>query len=136
VRVTVLDGKHHSVDSKEIAFIMAGKKAFVAAMREAQPVVLEPVVDVEITASENHIGDITGDLAAHRGEVRGTDRLASGLASVRARAPMSELAGYQLRLNALTRGEGRYTLALSHYDAVPPNVQAEMVKGYQLRDDD
>ncbi|MEY4907880.1 MAG: hypothetical protein RL260_1598 [Pseudomonadota bacterium] len=136
VRVTVLDGKHHSVDSKEIAFVTAGKKAFVLAMREAQPVVLEPVVDVEISAPEAMIGDITGDLAARRGEVRSTTPQMGGLASVKARAPLSELSGYQLRLNALTRGEGHYTLALSHHDAVPPAVQAEMVKGWQLRDED
>ncbi|MEX8519382.1 MAG: elongation factor G [Leptothrix sp. (in: b-proteobacteria)] len=136
VRVTVIDGKHHSVDSKEIAFITAGKKAFIAAMREAAPIVLEPVVDVEITATDATIGDITGDLAAKRGEVRGTDMLGAGRASVRAQAPLSELAGYQLRLNALTRGEGHYTLAMSHYDAVPPHVQAEMEKGYQLKDED
>ncbi|WP_310461199.1 elongation factor G [Sphaerotilus sp.] len=136
VRVTVLDGKHHSVDSKEIAFVTAGKKAFILAMREAQPVVLEPVVDVEISAPEAMIGDITGDLAARRGEVRSTTPQMGGLASVKARAPLSELSGYQLRLNALTRGEGHYTLALSHHDAVPPAVQAEMVKGWQLRDED
>ncbi|MEX8493036.1 elongation factor G, partial [Sphaerotilus sp.] len=136
VRVTVLDGKHHSVDSKEIAFVTAGKKAFILAMREAQPVVLEPVVDVEISAPEAMIGDITGDLAARRGEVRSTTPQLGGLASVKARAPLSELSGYQLRLNALTRGEGSYTLALSHHDAVPPGVQAEMVKGWQLRDED
>jgi elongation factor G len=136
VRVTVIDGKHHSVDSKEIAFVTAGKKAFIAAMREAAPIVLEPVVDVEITATDATIGDITGDLAAKRGEVRGTDMLGAGRASVRAQAPLSELAGYQLRLNALTRGEGHYTLAMSHYDAVPPHVQAEMEKGYQLKDED
>jgi elongation factor G len=136
VRVTVLDGKHHSVDSKEIAFVTAGRKAFILAMREAQPVVLEPVVDVEISAPEAMIGDITGDLAARRGEVRSTTPQLGGLASVKARAPLSELSGYQLRLNALTRGEGSYTLALSHHDAVPPSVQAEMVKGWQLRDED
>ncbi|MEY2873303.1 MAG: hypothetical protein RLZZ373_674 [Pseudomonadota bacterium] len=136
VRVTVLDGKHHSVDSKEIAFVTAGKKAFILAMREAQPVVLEPVVDVEISAPEAMIGDITGDLASRRGEVRSTTPQMGGLASVKARAPLSELSGYQLRLNALTRGEGHYTLALSHHDAVPPGVQAEMVKGWQLRDED
>jgi elongation factor G len=136
VRVTVLDGKHHSVDSKEIAFVTAGKKAFILAMREAQPVVLEPVVDVEISAPEAMIGDITGDLAARRGEVRSTTPQLGGLASVKARAPLSELSGYQLRLNALTRGEGSYTLAMSHHDAVPPSVQAEMVKGWQLRDED
>lgn len=136
VRVTVLDGKHHSVDSKEIAFVTAGRKAFILAMREAQPVVLEPVVDVEISAPEAMIGDITGDLAARRGEVRSTTPQLGGLASVKARAPLSELSGYQSRLNALTRGEGSYTLALSHHDAVPPGVQAEMVKGWQLRDED
>ena len=136
VRVTVLDGKHHSVDSKEIAFVTAGRKAFILAVREAQPVVLEPVVDVEISAPEAMIGDITGDLAARRGEVRATTPQLGGRASVKARVPLSELSGYQLRLNALTRGEGSYTLALSHHDAVPPGVQAEMVKGWQLRDED
>lgn len=136
VRVTVLDGKHHSVDSKEIAFVTAGRKAFILAVREAQPVVLEPVVDVEISAPEVMIGDITGDLAARRGEVRSTTPQLGGRASVKARVPLSELSGYQLRLNALTRGEGSYTLALSHHDAVPPGVQAEMVKGWQLRDED
>ncbi len=136
VRVTVLDGKHHSVDSKEIAFVTAAKKAFVTAMREAGPAVLEPVVDVEIHAPEALIGDITGDLAGRRGEVRGTDTLGAGLACVRARAPLSELSGYQLRLNALTRGAGRYTLTYAHHDPVPPNVQAELTKGWQLRDDD
>jgi elongation factor G len=136
VRVTVVDGKHHSVDSKEIAFITAGKKAFIAAVREASPLVLEPIVDVEISAPEGSIGDITGDLASRRGEVRASASVGAGLASVKARAPLAELTGYQLRLNALTRGEGRYTLALSHYDPVPPNVQDEMAKRYQVRDED
>ena len=136
VRVTVLDGKHHSVDSKEIAFVTAARKAFVTAMREAGPTVLEPVVDVEIHAPEAAIGDITGDLAGRRGEVRGTDSLGAGLARVQARVPQSELSGYQLRLNALTRGAGRYTLTYAHHDPVPPGVQAELMKGWQLRDED
>ncbi|MEX8511490.1 MAG: elongation factor G [Leptothrix ochracea] len=136
VRVTVLDGKHHSVDSKDIAFVTAGKKAFIQALREATPVVLEPIVDVEISAPEAVLGDVTGDLSSRRGEVRATDALPTGQAVVRARVPLAELTSYQTRLNALTRGEGHYTLALSHFDAVPPNVQAEMVKGYQVRDED
>jgi elongation factor G len=136
VSVTVVDGKHHSVDSKEIAFVTAGKKAFIAAVREARPLVLEPIVDVEISAPEAAIGDITGDLASRRGEVRASSSVGAGLASVKARAPLAELTGYQLRLNALTRGEGRYTLALSHYDPVPPGVQEEMAKKYQVRDED
>ncbi len=78
VRVIVYDGKHHSVDSKEIAFATAGKKAFMAAVREARPVVLEPVVTVEITAPESAMGDITGDLAAKRGQVSGTTNTIAG----------------------------------------------------------
>jgi elongation factor G len=136
VRVTVLDGKHHSVDSKEIAFVTAGKKAFILAVREARPVVLEPIVDIEINAPDAAIGDITGDIASRRGEVRASTSSGLGLGLVRARAPLAELSGYQLRLNALTRGEGRYTLALSHYDPVPGTVQDEMVKKHQVRDDD
>jgi len=136
VRVTVLDGKHHSVDSKEIAFVTAGRKAVLAALREARPVVLEPVVDVEITAPESTLGDITGDLAARRGHVAGTDHGLAGSRVVRAQAPLSALVGYQTRLNALTSGEGRYTLALSHYEAVPPAVQQQLVAGWQAHDED
>lgn len=136
VRVTVLDGRHHSVDSKEVAFVAAGRKAFVQAMREASPIVLEPIVDVEITAPEARIGDLTGDLASRRGEVRGTDTLAAGQARVRARVPLAELSGYQTRLSSLTRGEGRYTLALAHFDVVPAHVQAEMTRRFELKDED
>ncbi len=136
VRVTVLDGKHHSVDSKEIAFVTAGKKAFINAMREAQPIVLEPVAEVEIVANEQTIGDITGDLASRRGEVRGTDRQGVDQGVIKAVVPLSELTNYQIRLNAMTRGHGSYTVALSHYDAVPGNVQAELMKGWALKEED
>ena len=136
VRVTVLDGKHHSVDSKEIAFVTAGRKAMLAAMREARPVVLEPIVDVEITAPAAAMGDITGDLAARRGQVAGTHHGLAGSMVVRAQAPLSALAGYQTRLNALTSGAGHYTLALAHYDAVPPAVQLQLVAGWQAHDEE
>ena len=136
VRVTVLDGKHHSVDSKEIAFVTAGRKAMLTAMREARPVVLEPIVDVEITAPAAAMGDITGDLAARRGQVAGTHHGLAGSMVVRAQAPLSALAGYQTRLNALTSGAGHYTLALAHYDAVPPAMQLQLVAGWQAHDED
>ena len=136
VRVTVLDGKHHSVDSKEIAFATAGRKAFLAAMREARAIVLEPIVDLQISAPAAAMGDITGDLAARRGMVAGTQTGALGAVVIHGRAPLSELAGYQTRLNAMTSGEGRYTLALSHHEPVPPAVQAQMTAGWQARDDD
>jgi len=136
VRVTVFDGKHHSVDSKEIAFVTAGRKAMLAAVREARPMVLEPIVDVEISAPEAAMGDITGDLSARRGQVNGTDAGLLGSVLIRGQAPLSELAGYQSRLNAMTSGQGRYTLALSHYAAVPPAVQTQLVANWHTREED
>ena len=136
VRVVVYDGKHHSVDSKEIAFVTAGKKAFMAAIREARPIVLEPIVNVEINAPSDALGDITGDLASRRGMVSGTANGSPGTMTVRGQAPMSELLGYQSRLNALTSGQGRYTIDFSHYEAVPPNTQQQLVSQFKVRDED
>jgi len=136
VRVVVYDGKHHSVDSKEIAFVTAGRKAFTAAIRDARPIVLEPIVHIEITAPTLALGDITGDLASRRGMVSGTANGAPGTMTVRGQAPMSELLGYQSRLNALTSGQGRYTIDFSHYDPVPPNTQQQLVSEFKVRDDE
>ncbi|MBU1440870.1 MAG: elongation factor G, partial [Gammaproteobacteria bacterium] len=135
VRVVVLDGKHHSVDSKDIAFATAGRKAFIAAIREARPVVLEPVVHIEIEAPERAVGDITGDLAARRGLVSGTASAGPGLAQVRGQVPISELADYASRLNALTSGEGRYAIALSHHEAVPPARQQQLMAQHAAHDE-
>jgi len=136
LRVTVFDGKHHSVDSKEVAFITAARKAVVAAVREARPLVLEPIVQVEISAPESATGDITGDLASRRGQVSGTRGTVPGQIVVQGLAPLAELSAYQNRLNAMTSGQGRYTLVLSHYEAVPPNTQAQLSSHYQMKDDD
>jgi len=136
VRVIVYDGKHHSVDSKEIAFVTAGKKAFMAAVREARPIVLEPIVHIEITAPDSAMGDIAGDLASRRGVVTGTANGAPGTMIVRGMAPLAELSGYQLRLNALTSGQGTYAIDLAHYDAVPPMVQQQLVGEFKVKDED
>jgi elongation factor G len=136
VRVTVHDGKHHSVDSKEIAFVTAARKATWVALREARPVVLEPVVDVEITVPAAAVGDVTGDLTSRRGMVTGTGSGAPGTMLVRGQAPLAELAAYQTRLNALTHGEGRYTLALSHHAEVPASVQSQLMAAWRHADDD
>lgn len=135
LKVTVYDGKHHTVDSKEIAFVTAARKALAAAVQAARPCVLEPIVDVEISAPESNMGDITGDLAARRGQVNGTQAGAAGTLTVLAQAPLSELASYQSRLNSLTGGQGRYTLAFSHYEPVPPGVQQQLASKFQLKDD-
>jgi elongation factor G len=136
VRVIVYDGKHHSVDSKDIAFATAGRKAFIDAVKAARPIVLEPVANVEITAPDQAMGDIAGDLSSRRGQVNGTANSAGGTVTIRGQAPLAELSGYQSRLNAMTAGQGRYALALSHYDPVPPNVQAQLVAQYQVKDEE
>jgi elongation factor G len=136
VRVIVYEGKHHSVDSKDIAFATAGRKAFLAAIAEARPVVLEPIVNIEITAPDHSMGDVTGDLSSRRGAVTGTQNAALGQIIVQGQAPLAELSGYQIRLNAMTAGQGRYTLALSHYEQVPPNVQQQLTQGFKVQDDE
>ena len=136
VRVIIVDGKAHSVDSKDIAFATAGRKAFIDAVKKAQPIVLEPIVRIEISAPEHCMGDITGDLSAKRGQVNGTRALSEGSITVSAQVPLAELNGYQVKLNGMTSGQGRYLLDLSHYEAVPPSVQAQMVGQYQVKDDD
>jgi elongation factor G len=126
IRVTVHDGKSHSVDSKDIAFATAARKATWVAVMEARPIVLEPIVDVEITAPAAAMGDITGDLASRRGQVSGTDALLGGSIVVRGKAPAAELIGYATRLNAMTSGEGRFTIAFSHYEPAPASVQGAL----------
>ena len=133
VRVIVYDGKHHPVDSKEIAFITAGRKAFIDAIMKARPIVLEPIVNVEITVPETNMGDIAGDLSAKRGQVSGTQAATSGNLTVAGQVPLSELNGYQSRLNSVTGGHGSYTLSLSHYDPVPPPVQSQLVAEHRPR---
>ena len=133
IRVTVYDGKHHAVDSKEVAFVSAGRKAFLDAIRKANPIVLEPIVRLEITAPASSLGDITGDLATKRAHINGNDTLPGQLATVSALVPLSEITDYQSRLKALTGGQGSYVMALSHYDPVPPRRQQELVQAYRPR---
>jgi len=126
VRVTVYDGKHHPVDSKEVAFISAGKRAFMDAIAKARPIVLEPIVKLEITAPEPKMGDIAGDISSKRGQISGTDTIAPGTVAIRAQVPLSELNNYQARLKSVTAGQGSFSIELSHYEPVPPNVQKEL----------
>ena len=136
VRVIVYDGKHHSVDSKDIAFATAGRKAFMAAVRDARPIVLEPIVNIDIAAPDSVMGDITGDLSSKRGLVTGTANGAIGAMVIRGQAPLSELSGYQSRLNAMTSGQGRYTIELSHYEAVPPSIQQQLIGQFKVHESD
>jgi len=130
VRVTVYDGKYHPVDSKEVAFVAAGRKAFLDAIGKARPIVLEPIVGVEINCPANNMGDVTGDLSSRRGQVTGTQTMHTGMLSVNGLAPLAELDGYAARLKSMTGGHGAWTMSLSHYEQAPPNLQAQLANEY------
>ena len=127
IRVSVYDGKHHPVDSKEIAFRTAGKYAFIDAVEKARPAILEPIVNMEITVPQNYMGDITSDLAGRRGRIQGQDALPGGQYVIKAQAPLAEVMQYNSQLRSVTGGQGSYTMELSHYEPVPANVQQQIV---------
>lgn len=135
VRVTVYDGKHHPVDSKEVAFVTAGKRAFLDAVLKARPQVLEPIVDLEVAAPEASMGDISGNLAGKRARILGTDSQ-GGDAAIRAQVPLSELEGFAAELKSITAGRGRYSLDFSHYEPVPASVQQRLVEAWKPRQDE
>lgn len=136
VRVTVYDGKHHPVDSKEVAFVTAGKKAFKDAIAKAGPQVLEPIVNIEVIAPDSCMGDITGGLSSRRGRINGSESIAGGMVSITGQVPMSEIGDYQSELKSITGGQGNYTMEFSHYDPVPPNVQKELAEAYKPKAED
>ena len=131
VRVIVHDGKHHAVDSKEIAFVSAGRKAFLDAVEKARPIVLEPIVNVEIICPETNTGDIAGDLSSRRGQVTGTRGLQPGILAISGLAPLAELEGYSARLKSVTGGHGSWSMQLSHYEQAPPQLQQQLVAEYK-----
>ena len=133
VRVTVYDGKYHPVDSKEVAFVAAGRKAMLDALSRANPTLLEPIVRIEILAQDIYMGDIAGDLASRRGQVSGTENLTGGMMLITGRVPLTGLDGYANRLNALTQGAGSYSVELQAYEPVPAAVQAELASHYQRK---
>lgn len=133
VRVSVYDGKHHAVDSKEVAFVAAGKKAFLDAIAKARPQVLEPIVDLEVNAPEVHMGDISGGLAGKRARINGTDVVKGGEIVVKAQVPLSELEGYAAELKSITAGRGRYAMDFSHYEPVPTQVQQRLTDAWKPR---
>ena len=135
IRVTVYDGKFHPVDSKDIAFSTAGRKAFIEAVEKALPVLLEPIVKIRITAQGTAMGDLAGDLSSRRGRINGSDSKSRGRIVIEGEVPLAELNGYDARLKALTGGEGTYNIELSHYDTVPASIQKQLADAYQRAED-
>jgi elongation factor G len=136
LRVIAYDGKHHPVDSKEVAFVSAGKRAFLDAIGKARPIVLEPIVNIEVNAPEANMGDIAGDLSSRRGQISGTDKASAGMLAITGRVPLSELGNYQARLKSVTAGQGSYVIELSHYEPVPAHIQQQLASEYKKVEDE
>ncbi len=136
IKVEVYDGKFHAVDSKEIAFITAGKKAFIDAVTKAKPVLLEPVVNLEITVPSDKMGDIAGDLSTKRGQIQDTLMLPGDQCTIVAQAPLSELQTFSTELKSITAGAGSYTMEYSHDQNTPPHVQQEVIAAFAGHNDE
>ena len=126
VRVTLFDGSHHEVDSSELAFKIAASLAFKDAVKKADPVLLEPIMEVEVTTPEEFMGDVIGDLNRRRGRVQGME--ARGNAQIiRALVPLAEMFGYATDLRSMTQGRATYIMRFSHYEEVPPNIAEQII---------
>lgn len=136
VRVIVYDGKHHPVDSKEVAFVSAGKKAFLDAISKARPIILEPIVNLDVVVPETAMGDVTGGLATKRARINGTDSQRGGEIIVKAQVPLAEIGDYSNELKAISGGMGRYSIEFSHYEAVPPQVQKQLSEAFKPKADE
>jgi elongation factor G len=135
IEVEVYDGKHHPVDSKEIAFVIAARNAFLDGINAAGPQILEPIVSVDVTVPEENMGDITGNLAGRRARISGTESLRGGFVTIQADLPLSSLSDYHTELKSLTQGQGSFTMEFSHYDPVPHDLQRSLVAAHKPKSD-
>jgi len=127
VKVRVYDGKYHDVDSSDAAFQMAGSKAFKAAAAQCHPVILEPIVKLQVTVPQTATGDVIGDINSRRGRILGTDSV-DDQTIVNAYVPLSEVLEYESKLKSMTQGKGTFSMAVSHLEICPPMVQDKVVK--------
>lgn len=130
VRVAVFDGKEHPVDSKPIAFEIAGREAFKLAFKDANPILLEPIMNVKIIVPENHMGDVLGDLNTRRARVQGMDT-EKGKSTVSAQVPLAEMQRYTTQLRSITGGRGIFTMEYDHHEIVPQHVAADIIAARQ-----
>jgi len=136
VAVEVHYGKYHDVDSSEAAFKTAGAMAFRNVFQEARPVLLEPVVKMEITVPESHVGDLYSDMSSRGGRVLGSDSAGGNLQTVRVEVPLRCVSHYARTLLSMTGGQGSYTMDFSHYDAMPANVQQEIISKSKVHEEE
>jgi elongation factor G len=131
VKVTVLDGKFHSVDSSDMAFQIAGSLAFKEAVEAAGVALLEPVVQLDVVVPESYTGDIMGDLNAKRGKIQGIDQVGGGKQRIGALVPQGEVARYVIDLRSITGGRGAFTMTFSHYDEMPSHLASKVIEAHQ-----
>ncbi len=131
IKVTVFDGSYHEVDSSEAAFKIAGSMAFREGCKKGNPVLLEPIMKVDVDTPDDHMGDVTGSLSSKRGQIQGTESLGNGVSRITAFVPLSELFGYTSELRSITSGRGSATIEPSHYAEVPRNI-AEEIAGKKI----
>lgn len=136
IRVIVYDGKTHPVDGKEVAFVSAGRKATIAAIIAASPIVLEPIVRMEVVGPNDSVGDLSGEVSGRRGHITGTENKAGGMSAIAAEVPLAEITEFQSRLKSLTGGQGSYSIEFSHYAQVPPPVQVHLAAKFKLHEDE
>ena len=135
LRVIVYDGKTHPVDGKEVAFVTAGRKATIAAIQAASPIILEPIVNVEVLVPDANMGDIAGDLSSRRGHVTGTAPRGHVVA-IAGEVPLAEITDYASKLKSVTGGQGSYSMEFSRYAAVPPLTQQKLAASFKLHEDE
>jgi elongation factor G len=127
--VTLLDGSFHEVDSSDMAFKMAGSFAFRQAIQEANPILLEPVMQAEIVVPDDNLGDVTGDLASRRADIEGIEARSGNVQAVQATVPLAEMFGYATDLRSMTQGRGVFTMEFDHYDQVAEQVTKSILVG-------
>jgi elongation factor G len=135
VKVTLIDGSYHEVDSNENAFKMAGSIAFKEGMRRASPTLLEPIMAVEVETPEDFMGNVVGDLNSRRGVIQGMDDMAGGGKAVKAEVPLAEMFGYSTTLRSLSQGRATYSMEFKHYSEAPKNVAEAIINKYTGKDE-
>ena len=125
-KYTLVDGKYHDVDSSALAFEIAAKACFREGMKKAGPIILEPIMDVEVTTPNDHVGDVVGDLNRRRGMIQSQESAGSTV-MVRAHVPLKEMFGYISDLRSMTKGRASFTMQFHHYDPVPRNIADEIM---------
>ena len=128
VKVTLVDGSYHDVDSSEMAYKVAASMAFKDAMKKADPVLLEPIMKVDVTTPDDYLGDVMGDINSRRGKIEGMDAI-SGAQTIHSFVPLSEMFGYATDLRSKTQGRAVYSMEPSHYEPVPKSIQEKLIDG-------